>query len=437
MIEELPELPEGWVKCQLMDICDIGQGQSPPSTSYTDIDGSVGVPFLQGNAEFGKTVPTATKRTNAPKVIAREGSVLLSVRAPVGDTNYAPAGETAIGRGLAEVRPLGSISPSFVYWVLRGARAEFESRSTGTTFGAITGRVIKELSVALPPLEEQERIVNTLTLLTELVEGGMDELDAARILLDRMRLSLLDGLTPSDSPTILLSDVAVIQSGITKNRSKESSGREVPYLRTANVQAGFLDLQDIRTIGVTGDQARKHRLLPGDVLVLEGGDADKVGRGWIWAGEIEECLHQNHVFAVRPRADDLDSRFLAYYINAPQTRTYFLGSAKQTTNLASINKTQLGALPIPAISVDAQRERVATLEERLAQVDALQSSLATAIIHGKALHRSLLSWALAGRLTAQLTSDTDASLLLLEIASDRSGDPTPKKRRRNRAGATS
>ena len=172
----------------------------------------------------------------------------------------------------------------------------------------------------------------------------------------------------------------------------------MPYIRTANVQALRLDLGEIKTLQVTPQQREKHTLQPDDVLVLEGGDADKVGRGWIWQGEVENCLHQNHVFAVRPDARLLVPRYLAYYVNAPQARAYFLSVAKQTTNLASINKSNLRNLPVPVPTLQEQRSQVAALDQQLSATADMEACLRAQLEDAGLLRRSVLRAGVDGQL---------------------------------------
>ena len=138
---------------------------------------------------------------------------------------------------------------------------------------------------------------------------------------------------------------------------------ERPYLRVANVQAGRLDLAKVTTIRVPREEAARSTLQPGDVLMTEGGDIDKLGRGCVWHGEIPECLHQNHVFAVRPRPGDLLPGYLVAVMGSPHGRTYFQVTAKQTTNLAATNSTTLGNLPLPLPSIDEQAGILAWVDE--------------------------------------------------------------------------
>ena len=143
-----------------------------------------------------------------------------------------------------------------------------------------------------------------------------------------------------------LEKVAAIQTGIAKNQNSEPETIELPYLRVANVQDGYLDLSEIKNINIHKDKINRYRLENGDVLLTEGGDFDKLGRGAVWEGQIQDCLHQNHVFAVRPDKHQLLPSFLSAQTGSSYGKKYFLRCSKQSTNLASINSSQLKAFPV-------------------------------------------------------------------------------------------
>lgn len=151
---------------------------------------------------------------------------------------------------------------------------------------------------------------------------------------------------PEGWKKIPLKCVAEVRSGIAKGSKKIKDPVEVPYLRVANVQDGWLDLNEIKTIKVEKQQIDRYRLKVGDVLLTEGGDFDKLGRGDVWKGHISLCLHQNHVFCVRPDQRKLISYFLAALAGSQYGKWYFLNCSKRSTNLASINSTQLKGFPI-------------------------------------------------------------------------------------------
>lgn len=163
---------------------------------------------------------------------------------------------------------------------------------------------------------------------------------------------------------------AEIQTGITLSGDGDASYHELPYLRVANVQAGFIDLSEIKYVRVPEVVANAATLRAGDVLMTEGGDIDKLGRGARWDGTVSPMLHQNHVFAVRPTAD-LDPTFLVYWLDADVARNYFLTTAKRSTNLASTNKWTVGNLPIPDYSLHDQRRIADFLDRETAPIDTL------------------------------------------------------------------
>lgn len=153
--------------------------------------------------------------------------------------------------------------------------------------------------------------------------------------------------TPEDWRWTTLGEIADVKGGITLNKSRKIENPiEVSYLRVANVQRGHLNLQEIKTVQIPSSRLADYLLQPGDILFNEGGDRDKLGRGWVWNGEIPDCCHQNHVFRARPNSDLVDSKFVSYWGNE-FGREYFEREGKQTTNLASINRAKLRALPVP------------------------------------------------------------------------------------------
>lgn len=166
---------------------------------------------------------------------------------------------------------------------------------------------------------------------------------------------------------------ATIKSGITlgKSYSKDAVLIERPYLRVANVQGGYVDLNDLATIEVTPDEDLKYRLHSGDVLMTEGGDRDKLGRGCVWHGEIEPCLHQNHVFAVQTNETILLPEFLEYLTASDVGRSYFDVTAIKTTNLACTSSSKVLAFTIPLPPIEEQIEIVNFIKKRSLKLNKL------------------------------------------------------------------
>ena len=198
-------------------------------------------------------------------------------------------------------------------------------------------------------------------------------------------------------------DVADIQSGITKGR--KLAGRElvsIPYLRVANVQRGYLDLDEIKEVKIPVEEVDKYRVMQRDLLITEGGDWDKVGRTAIWADELPYAAHQNHVFKARIFLAEQSELWLERYLNGPVARQYFANSSKQTTNLASINKTQLRGCLI-AIPPAEEKERIVTkVDELMALCDQIEQQTEASLSAHTILVENLL---------ATLTSSKDADEL--------------------------
>lgn len=199
-----------------------------------------------------------------------------------------------------------------------------------------------------------------------------------------------------------LEAIADIVGGVTKDKKKDSlpGVREVPYLRVANVQRGFIDLTEIKTIKVSPEDISALALRDGDVLFTEGGDRDKLGRGWIWRGQLPECIHQNHIFRARLLLPGIQPAFVSHHGNF-FGRAWFTRAGKQTTNLASINLGILKRFPVPLPPLPEQHRIVEKIEELFSDLDAGVASLERAKANLKRYRASVLKSAVEGRLSEE------------------------------------
>ncbi|EZQ18201.1 type I restriction-modification methylase S subunit [Halopseudomonas bauzanensis] len=191
--------------------------------------------------------------------------------------------------------------------------------------------------------------------------------------------------------------IATVQTGIAKG--KDNAGKdtiEVPYLRVANVQDGYLDLREVATIEVSTADLPRYLLQPGDVLMNEGGDFDKLGRGHVWQGEVEPCIHQNHVFAVRPHG--VSSEWLSSFASSAAAQFYFMGRSKQSTNLASISSSNLMELVVPLPREEEQHLILAELDRQVTKVKALVTMTEHSIALLKERRSALITAAVTGQI---------------------------------------
>jgi type I restriction enzyme S subunit len=204
--------------------------------------------------------------------------------------------------------------------------------------------------------------------------------------------------------------------GVTKGRNFR--GRPTifaPYLRVANVQRGNLDLDVIKDIEILEEELNRYRLEEGDLLLTEGGDWDKLGRSAIWRNQIPNCIHQNHIFRARSYLKELPTRWLMYSTNSDFGRKYFAGSSKQTTNLASINLTQLRSCPIPLPPLQEQQRIISEVERLLTIMDEVEIMTDINLRRAERMRQAILKRAFEGKLVPQDPEDAPASKLLEQI----------------------
>ena len=290
-------------------------------------------------------------------------------------------------------------------------------------------RGIRNLAVPLAPLSEQERIVAAIEEHFSRLDATDTALAVAQRRLDALRRSAAAELFDRPDWTwSTLGEIADLKGGVTKDTKREADPDYVkyPYLRVANVQRGFLDLSAVTTIRADRRRAEKLVLQPGDILFNEGGDRDKLGRGWVWEGQIENCIHQNHVFRARLTNGGFDPYFISMHANTWGQR-WFERHGKQTTNLASINLATLKSFPVPAPSLKDQQAVVAELRSITTSEERLRTDLERAERHSRTLRRSILSRAFSGQLVPQDPNDEPATAMLERITAARA--TTPKRRK--------
>ena len=291
--------------------------------------------------------------------------------------------------------PRDDINAEYICYLLKSYDACRAFHSMGRGLRKILSySELKNKPIVVPPLAEQERIAAFLDAECAEIDAVLEKTRASIEEYKKLKQAVITqavtkgirgdrpmkdsgiewiGDIPAEWRKTQLRHCAAIKSGITlgKKYEKTDSLVERPYLRVANVQDGYVDLSVLTTIKVTQDEDLKYRLHAGDVLMTEGGDRDKLGRGCVWHGEIEPCLHQNHIFAVQTSKDTLLPEFLEYLTVSDVGRSYFDVTAIKTTNLACTSSSKVLAFTIPLPSVEEQAEIVEALNTKCAGIDAL------------------------------------------------------------------
>ncbi len=280
------------------------------------------------------------------------------------------------------------------------------------------------LPISVPTLEEQGCVADFLDRETGKIDALIAEQRRLVELLAEKRQAVIShavtkGLNPNakmkDSGIEWLGEVpehwevnrlkfvATVQTGIAKG--KDNAGKDtisVPYLRVANVQDGYLDLEDVATIDIPLESLDRYRLQSGDVLMNEGGDFDKLGRGHVWRCEVDPCIHQNHVFAVRPHS--ISSEWLNLVTGTNYAQFYFMTRSKQSTNLASISSTNIMELPV-VCPPDEEQATIATfLNKESTKFDTLTAEANRAIELLQERRSALISAAVTGKIDVRTLS---------------------------------
>ncbi len=217
-----------------------------------------------------------------------------------------------------------------------------------------------------------------------------------------------------------LETLAEVRTGVAKGRALGKADTvQRPYLRVANVQNGYLDLREVKQIEIRRTEIERYSLKPKDVLFTEGGDRDKLGRGAVWQGEIEECVHQNHVFAARLQSSEVMPEWISLASQAQYARDYFMSVARQTVNLASINATNLRALPVPVPPIEEQRQILARMQRLVAERSSASNALERVMALLKRFRQAVLAAAFSGKLTEHDPNDEPAAVLLERIREDK------------------
>jgi len=270
-------------------------------------------------------------------------------------------------------------NPTYFHYLMRtptyAKEAERWSYGISSDQWSLRSEDFKRIYVPAPPGDEQNHIGHFLKWMHhqihQLIRSKRREIE----LLNAQKQAVIDSELAAQNvrngwECTRLKYVAAVHTGVTLGkRYRDTPLFAYPYLRVANVQNGFLDLGTIKTVEVPEAEARACTLQPGDVLMTEGGDIDKLGRGSVWRGEIPNCLHQNHVFAVRTAQERLNSDFLVLLMTSRYGRTYFQSTAKKTTNLASTNQTTIRNFPLLLPPIDQQAELVRSVSLRSSDLE--------------------------------------------------------------------
>lgn len=388
---------------RLKDFAFINKNTLPANTNPEQLINYIEISNVDNNGVINidaiEELRFETAPSRARRIIYPQDTIISSVRPNLqAMAFFASAEENLIcSTGFNVVSPRFShLDGQYLFYLLRSNDSfqYFVSSAKGVGYPAIDDKDFGTLQLSFPPVEEQRRIAAFLDQQCAAIDGAiavkqqqLEKFDTlGKTVLSKAVLEGLDDNAPKRNPHSLwfseipahwdirrLKDVSTMQTGITLGKDYDEPTEERPYLRVANVQDGHLALDDMKTINLPPALIPRYQLQPGDVLMTEGGDLDKLGRGYVWNNELPGCLHQNHVFALRCQPHKLLPDYLAMLTSSTHGRAYFEITGKKTTNLASTNATKVNLFPIPLPPVAEQARIVAWVK---AELDKIQQARA-------------------------------------------------------------
>lgn len=334
---------------RLENICSINMGQSPESSSYNE--NGEGMPFFQGNADFGELHPKVRIWCNAPTKIAECGDILISVRAPIGALNIADK-QCCIGRGLAALTVNETLcSPKYLWYGLEYKVDELNSKGTGSTFKAINKKTLAETEIPLPPLEEQRRIAATLDKVSDLIAKRRAQLDKLDLLVKARFVGMFgDPVTnPYGYPVHQLSDYIEFLTSGSRGWAQYFSDEGEYFITIKNVKNCRITLNDVQHIVPPDNaEAKRTKVQEGDLLISITAD---LGRTGVVTKEIADhgAYINQHLTCIRLNQNSVLPLYVAYYMESDAGKGQFQAknqsAVKAGLNFNSINTLRLMVPP--------------------------------------------------------------------------------------------
>jgi len=370
-----PEPPAGWRWELLTDLARLESGHTPSRRHPEWWGGDIPWLALPDIRAVDCRVIDATAETINASGIANSSARILPAETVALSRTASVGFVTVLGRPMATSQDFvcwvcgPQLQPRFLMHLLHVSRDYIRGLASGAIHKTVYVPTVRAFRVCVPAVPEQNRIA---TLLDGQLSAAARSLAAADAQADALGSAmtasleqLLRSIAPDGCVTRRCGEVARVSGGIQKSPGRSPRSFHRPFLTVRNVQRGYLDLADIERMEVTPAELERCRLKDGDLLVVEGnGSREQIGRNALFRGEIDECLHQNHVIRVRAQRDVLNPEFLSVFLNSHRGMAQMLGRAMTTTGLHTLSVRKVQSLEIPVPPLPEQNAVVARWASR-------------------------------------------------------------------------
>ena len=337
-------------------------GQSPDSSTYNE-DGN-GLPFFQGNADFGEIYPALRIWCSEPTKIAREKDILISVRAPIGALNIANC-ECCIGRGLAALTVNEDIcARKYLWYVLSSKVDELNSKGTGSTFKAISKKTLAETEIPLPPLDIQRKIALVLDKVSDLIAKRRQQMDKLDEIVKARFVEMFGDpvRNPMNWPVHRFSEYIEFLTSGSRGWAKYFSDNGEYFITIKNVKNCRITVADIQhVVPPNNAEAKRTKVQEGDLLISITAD---LGRTGVVSKEI--ATHggyiNQHLTCIRIKKDYLNPLYVAYYMESEAGKAQFQ-SKNQSAVKAGLNFSSINSLLLSVPSLDLQNTFVTFVKQ--------------------------------------------------------------------------
>lgn len=419
---------------KLQDCATIIAGQSPESKYYNST--GKGIPFFQGKADFGELYPKVRVYCSSPTKIAQYNDILLSVRAPVGPTNLSP-GTVCIGRGLAAIRPDDSLDLKYLLYYFRYFETQLSAKGTGTTFKAINQKLIKNLEIPIPPLNEQSRIVAHIEELFSELDKAVGTLKTTKEQLAVYRQAVLKAAfegkytkwwrknhnvsaneeycelrkenqvfkdtsgdenelslnIPDEWMKVRLGEIFDVEVGATPSRQHaEYWNGSIPWVSSGEVRFTTINKtrEMITDIGLKNASTNLQPI--GTVLLAMIGEGKTRGQSAILN---IPAAHNQNTAAILVSKTLCQPKYIYYFLQLNYENTRRVGSGN---NQKALNKERVRAIRVPFAPIAEQSIIVKEIEKRLSICENIEQTVNTALTQADAMRQSILKQAFEGKI---------------------------------------